>query len=185
MSLFGFLKKKAPEDIELPPPPSPPRAEFELPSEAEIPPIRAGMLFEEGITKPEYETEEIKPEYDKLEFPEIPAYEKEEEFEISAPAIEEEAPRVFNRTLRETFPSREDVMPRVVKPMFVAVDEYKNLATHTKVIRARLMEAEDHVARLSDLKNQKEKVLERFRNLLEESEKKISYVDAVLEKAQG
>jgi hypothetical protein len=193
MSLFGFLKKKAPEDIELPPPPSPPRAEFELPSELEIPPIRAGMLFEEGITKPEYETEEIKPEYekelkpeyDKLEFPEIPAYEKEEEFEISTPAIEEEAPRAFNRTMRETFPSREDVMPRVVKPMFVAVDEYKNLATNTKVIRARLMEAEDHVARLSDLKNQKEKVLERFRNLLEESEKKISYVDAVLEKAQG
>lgn len=185
MALFGFLKKKAPEEIALPPPPSPPEAEFSLPSEAEIPPIRAGMAFEEEI-QPEYEKEEVKPEYEKAElFPEIPSYEKEEEFEIPSPAAEEEAPRIFDRTLREAPPTRDDVMPREIKPMFVAVDEYKNLATNTKVIRARLMEAEDHVARLSDIKNQKEKVLARFRSLIEDSEKKISYVDAVIEKAQG
>ncbi len=185
MTLFGFLKKKAPEEIALPPPPSPPEAEFAFPSEAEIPQIRAGMQFEEEI-KPEYEKEEVKPEYEKADlFPEIPSYEKEEEFEVSPHMTEEEAPRIFDRTLREALPTREDVMTREIKPMFVAVDEYKNLATNTKVIRARLMEAENHVTRLSDIRNQKEKVLARWRSLIEDSEKKISYVDAVIEKAQG
>ena len=185
MTLFGFLKKKAPEEIALPPPPSPPEAEFAFPSEAEIPPIHARMQFEEEI-KPEYEKEEVRPEYEKADlFPEIPSYEKEEEFEMPSPAAEEGSPRFFDREMREDLPTREDVMTREIKPMFVAVDEYKNLATNTKVIRARLMEAENHVTRLSDIRNQKEKVLARWRSLIEDSEKKISYVDAVIEKAQG
>ncbi|MEM4263568.1 MAG: hypothetical protein QW666_01570 [Candidatus Woesearchaeota archaeon] len=185
MALFGFLKKKGKEEIELPPPPSPPEEELSIPSEPEIPPIHAGMPSVVELPKPEYEKKEIKPEYEKLEFPEIPAYEKEEEFEAAQPT-EEEAPRVFDKTLKETFPTREDVFaPKKLKPMFVAVDEFKNLASNTKVIRAKLMTAEEHVARLSDVKNQKERILERWRGLLEDAEKKISYVDAVLEKAQG
>jgi len=194
MGLFGFLKKKPKEaDIELPPPPRPPEAEAEIPSEEEFPAIRPGMDMEEEA--PEFAPEpaempgvmpaEAPPEF----VQEIQPYEEEHEIPpITAPSFEpEEGPaKVFDRTIREFMPKREEVVrPMEVKPMFVSVDEYKNLASNTKVIRARLVEAEEYVAKLSDLKNQKTKIFDKWRKMLEDTEKKLSYVDAVIEKAQG
>jgi len=169
MAMFGFLKKKKVEELPLPPPPSPP----DLPTllRGDIEDIRAAP---EGPPIPEA--------------PEIPPMTAMPmgRPELPAPAGEKEV-RVFDRTIApEELEMHEELVVerRVpVRPTFVAVEDYKRIINDTNVVRSKLMDAENFVRRLGDLKNEEERSFEKWRSLLEDVEKKLNYVDHLIAKA--
>jgi hypothetical protein len=196
--MFKFLKKKkeetAEEDFELPPPPAPP-ADLTAPS--------APVEEEAPIEFPE-----IKPEKEKAykmpEFPELPSEEHyvEDIHEAEKPMLPEHpslaepefpevkpglTPRkIFDRTIQEVTEKPEElVRHEEVKPIFVAVDDFKSLAANTNFIRSKLVEAEEYLQRLTDLKNQELKAFDKWKKTLENVESKLSYVDKVIAEAQG
>jgi len=171
MGLFGFLKKRREEELPLPPPPSPP----------ELPPLLRGDM--EEIRAPEEHKEEL-PEFP----PALPAPEMTMA-EPWKPAGEKEV-RVFDRTIRaeemrEEIPEEKEVVRVTPKQTFVAVEDYKRIINDTNTIRSKLMEAENFVRRLSDLKNEEERSFEKWRSQLEDVEKKLNYVDHLIAKAQS
>ena len=70
------------------------------------------------------------------------------------------------------------------RPAIVAVDDYKRIINDTNIVRSKLMDAENFVRRLGDLKNEEERTFEKWRSQLESVEKKLSYVDKVIAKAR-
>lgn len=100
-----------------------------------------------------------------------------------ATAGEEEV--IYDKTIQEPveeMPVRE-VVRAMPKPAFVAVEDYKRIINDTNTIRSKLMDAENFVRRLGDLKNEEERSFERWRTLLEDVEKKLNYVDQLVAKA--
>jgi hypothetical protein len=205
--MFKLFKKKKEdkEEIELPPPPKPPEAAG-LPEDEIMPGEEAPKLPEFGAGFPEMpEPSEEFPEFDEMPPKAAPSFEEEEqEIEhIEIPRLPEieahpsmrkaelEIPdvtpkKVFDRTIEEVAPSREEVIPdREIKPMFVAVDEYNTLTSNTNFVRSKLIEAEEYLQRLTDLKNQEVKAFDKWRKTLENVEAKLSYIDKVIAKAQG
>ncbi len=162
MGVFGFLKKKR-EELPLPPPPSPPELAPLL--RGDIEPIRAPDTME--MPMPE--------SFPEPPFPEFPPA-------LPAPAREEEV-RVFDRTIIEEEKHATEVVRPMPRPTFVAVEDYKRIITDTNTIRSKLMDAENFVRRLSDLKNEEERAFEKWRVQLEDVEKKLNYVDQLIAKA--
>ncbi len=166
MALFDFLKKKQ-QDLPMPPPPTPPEM---------IPEIQGDI-------------ESIRPEQT-LELPELPpalpapAMEKEEIWKRQLPMHEAPEVQVFDRTISKQPEIKETIRPKI-KPTFVAVEDYKRIINDTNTIRSKLMEAENFVRRLSDLKNEEERAFEKWRTQLEDVEKKLNYVDQLIAKAEG
>lgn len=176
MGLFGFGKKKQ-EDLPLPPPPSPP----------ELQPLLRGDIDQirppDAYSMPEMEEhEEMLPELppalpaptDMRSYPRTP---------MMAAAGEEEV-SVYDKTIRQPVEEEFHEVVRIVpKPAFVAVEDYKRIINDTNTIRSKLMDAENFVRRLGDLKNEEERSFERWRTLLEDVEKKMNYVDQLIAKA--
>ena len=73
------------------------------------------------------------------------------------------------------------VMPA---PAFIAVDDYKQIIQDTNNIRARILSAENFVKQLHNLKNEEERSLEKWRTNLEDMEKKLAYIDHLIERAE-
>lgn len=177
MALFDFLKKKQ-QDLPMPPPPTPP----------EMTPLIQGDI------------ESIRPEEEHIEqLPELPPalpaprpfeFAREEEVswkprlpsDLLEPGSTEV--QVFDRTIAKEPEEKEIVRPKI-KPTFVAVEDYKRIINDTNTIRSKLMEAENFVRRLSDLKNEEERAFEKWRTQLEDVEKKLNYVDQLIAKAEG
>jgi len=211
--MLGFLKKKkAEEELELPAPPKPPELQT---LEPDIPPIRAKPEYEKPeipefkldgelpTEQPEELPQELrlpefqpKTEYEKPEELEItkPEYKKPEELELPPePGViparlkipELPKPKVFDKTITEEIPREAVIEKPEAKPLFVAVDDYNNVRSNTNIIRAKLLEAEEYIQRLSDLKIEEEKSFARWKKHLEDVEKKLTYVDKVIAKAQG
>ena len=176
MGLFGFGKKRQ-EELPLPPPPSPP----------ELQPLLRGDI--DQIRAPE------------AAMPEMPSFEEHvEELPELPPALPAPTPRmpemnmrsageeevVYDKTVQqpveEEMPIRE-VVRAMPKPAFVAVEDYKRIINDTNTIRSKLMDAENFVRRLGDLKNEEERSFERWRTMLEDVEKKLNYVDHLIAKA--
>ena len=169
MGIFGFLKKRRQEELPLPPPPSPP----------EIPTLLKGDI------EPIQATDEA-PHIEPL--PELPA---PTGWKPEIPAGEKEV-KVFDKTIKPEImeeealeaPVRETI--RVTpKPTFVAVEDYKRIINDTNAVRSKLMDAENFVRRLSDLKNEEERAFEKWRTQLEDVEKKLNYVDSLIARAQS
>jgi hypothetical protein len=169
MGLFDFLKKRQ-EELPMPPPPTPP----------EMPPMMRGDI--EEIRAPEHlELPELPPA---LPAP-IPAREEEVIWKQGLPqALLEPGSKevqVFDRTISKQ--EVETVRP-TLRPTFVAVDDYKKIINDTNMIRGKLMEAENFVRRLGDIKNEEERAFEKWRTQLEDVEKKLGYVDQLIAKAE-
>ncbi|VVB81633.1 Uncharacterised protein [uncultured archaeon] len=145
--------KKRQEELPMPPPPTPP----------EMPPMIRGDIEEIKVTE-----EHIEPP-----LPELPPA-------LPAPAREEEVP-VFDRTISK--PEKLETVRPTIKPTFVAVEDYKRIINDTNMIRGKLMEAENFVRRLGDIKNEEERAFEKWRTHLEDVEKKLGYVDQLIAKA--
>lgn len=168
--VFGFLKKKKKAELDMPMPPKPPKIDSDLP-EISFPEIPQEEEIPD-FSIPETKEEDIPQASDFME-------EKEEqpEFNIS---------RDFDSDVAEKFaPSREEVLIPRIKPMFVAIDEYSQLMESSNLIRSKLVEAEDYVERLNEIKNQEKKNFEKWQAKLEDIEKKISYIDKVIANSQG
>ncbi len=172
MALFNFMKKRRAEELPLPPPPPP----------ETLPPMIRGDM------EPIRASEAPSPEHFEMPLPELPQA-LPSPFQQMPTAGEREV-RVFDRTIaaraiEEEQPPVREVVRAMPKPSFVAVEDYKRIINDTNTIRSKLMDAENFVRRLSDLKNEEERAFEKWRTQLEDVEKKLNYVDHLIAKAQS
>jgi len=65
-------------------------------------------------------------------------------------------------------------------PVFVRIDEYKDVLDIMNMIRNKLEEAKATIAKINELKNEEDSELELWRTGAEEIERKIAFVDKVL-----
>ena len=109
-----------------------------------------------------------------LELPEIKSrqYEKEE--------LVEEKPEYS----REEASEEPKTVVAQIKPIFVSVNEYKNILNNANALRARLLTAEEHMNKLTEIKKMEEKAFGSWRAKLEDLDKKLAYVDNLITKAR-
>ncbi len=185
MGLFNLMKKRRSEELPLPPPPPPALTPM---LRGDIEPIRAETPSQEEHFEPP--------------LPELPralpgptqdstagAWKPSVSGPLEQSSAGEREVRIFDRTIaaeavEEEQPVRETVRASP-KPSFVAVEDYKRIINDTNTIRSKLMDAENFVRRLSDLKNEEERAFEKWRTQLEDVEKKLNYVDHLIAKAQS
>ncbi len=74
---------------------------------------------------------------------------------------------------------------RDTMPVFVKIDEYKNVIDTMGLIKAKIELAKDTLAKINQLKNEEDAELELWHNSLEEVERKIEFVDRTLFEPTG
>jgi len=62
-------------------------------------------------------------------------------------------------------------------PVFVKIDEYDDVLSLLRMVRAKMEEAKETLAKIHDLKNEEDHQLEVWQNTLVEVEKKIDFID--------
>jgi len=65
-------------------------------------------------------------------------------------------------------------------PVFVKIDDYKDVLDVVEMLKAKLQEARNIQERINGLKNEEDVELEVWRNNLEEAERKVHYIDTTL-----
>lgn len=157
---MGLFTKKKKEELPLPPPPQRvperPMSDFE--------PIRPPMMPEPM----EFE-DELPP------LPELPEFKPD----VYPEPVPFEPPRL-------EMPAREEEVPKRVLPSrsFVAVEDYKQILQQSNFVRERLMEAENMIKQLKEIKEHEDGLFEKWRVHVEQIERKLSHVDQVLSGAQ-
>lgn len=71
-------------------------------------------------------------------------------------------------------------MAEEVMPVFVRIDEYKDVLDVMNMIRNKIEEAKATIVKINELKNEEDSELELWRTGVEEIERKIAFVDKVL-----
>ena len=66
------------------------------------------------------------------------------------------------------------------KPFFVKVDDYRSILEGTTLIKNNLKEADEIISRLNELKNEGDREFEKWREKLEDVQRKLIYVDKVI-----
>ncbi|MBS3125376.1 hypothetical protein J4211_03955 [Candidatus Woesearchaeota archaeon] len=185
MAIMDFLKgTKKGRELPLPPPPSPPmtfRGDFDSIRPPQAPSMPQAI--------PDFSSNES--DFTLPDFP--PA--------LPAPAEEKEV-TVFDKTLTQgagdfsdsarksqtdsglKMKEETEVVRMMPHPAFIAVEDYKRIVNDTNSIRAHVMNAEGFAKKLTELKADEERALERWRSHLEDVEKKLAYVDQLIEKAE-
>ena len=74
---------------------------------------------------------------------------------------------------------------RETMPVFVKIDEYKTVIDTMGLIKAKIDQAKDTLAKINQLKNEEDAELELWHNSLEEVERKIEFVDKTLFEPAG
>lgn len=186
MGLFGF-KKKTPEvpkpsesaktavsdrhkdDLEKPTPVIQGPLFPEMPK-LDLPELEAPEEKKEELKLPEIEEkEEIPEKLPELEIPEIEMLkikrpEKEISFEIpeSLPDIEE-------------FEYR----PRKQKPVFMDIRKYNEMIEQLNQMKTKLTDYATVSTKMAEIKDEKERAMEKYRHTLEDIERKLLYADRV------
>ena len=62
-------------------------------------------------------------------------------------------------------------------PVFIKVDEYNEVLSVVRLVRKKLEESKETLARIHELKNEEDHQLEMWQTTLAEVEKKIDFVD--------
>lgn len=62
-------------------------------------------------------------------------------------------------------------------PVFVKVEDYEQVTELIRVVRKKLDDAKETLAKINDLKNEEDHQLETWQTTLAEVEKKIDFVD--------
>lgn len=65
-------------------------------------------------------------------------------------------------------------------PVFVKIDEYKDVLNVMNMIKSKLNDARATLAKINDLKNEEDAELELWHTGLEEVERKVEFVDKTL-----
>ena len=204
MAIFKFLKKRRQEELTLPPPPKPP--EIATIMKGDIEPIRSQNEqfnqipeippMNEIPTNNLYEQQHFEnQEYKEFEMPEIQKEEKQmPEFEypmkpqmpqfnkqIMTPIMQQE--KVYDKTIKEETEQTPEKIRKIPKPTYVCVEDYKKIINDTNTIRSKLMDAENFVKKLNEIKTDEEKAFEKWTNQIENVEKKLNYVEQIIAKA--
>lgn len=162
MGLF-FKKKKA--KMEIPPPP-PPEGPLEVKEEKppELPPMPEKHIPSEmpEIKPPAKEEKPEEKPPSMPEFPEIPKEEAKAAEKIERPVAPAET----------------------AGPRFVKISSFQTVLTKADEIRSSLKKAENVILKLGELKNEEEKEFQKWRTQLEDTEKKLSYIDQVIFKGE-
>ena len=70
-------------------------------------------------------------------------------------------------------------------PVFVKIEEYKDVLDVMELIKNKLIEAKNTIAEVNDLKNKEDAELEEWNTELADVEKKIEYMDKTLFEPQN
>lgn len=192
-----------------PPPPVPPAFEGKSPiKEPEItgpPPLppmeKAETPVLHGIK------EESKEPIHPLETPEFPGFEIEKEAPKPEPINEEpvmEPPPVPpSKTEEQATPAKEKAVvgdifrdeyresvreitkPRISKPIFVTVDQYKRVVGKVDDTKSKLKEAEDTLLRIIETQSAKDTEYEKWYKVLGELQRKFIYIERRLFELEG
>ncbi|MGM5487385.1 MAG: hypothetical protein ACQESG_00385 [Nanobdellota archaeon] len=65
-------------------------------------------------------------------------------------------------------------------PVFVKIDEYKDVLDVIELVKAKIKESKTTLARINELKNTEDTEIETWTNELDEVERKIEFVDRTL-----
>ncbi len=65
-------------------------------------------------------------------------------------------------------------------PIYVKIDEFKDIAEVVEMIKEKVAETKSVMARLAEIKNQEDTELEQWKNQLDEVESRISFIDKTL-----
>jgi len=71
-------------------------------------------------------------------------------------------------------------MAEETMPVFVRIDEYRDVLDIMNMVRNKLEEAKATITKINELKNEEDSELELWRTGVEEIERKIAFVDRVL-----
>ena len=70
-------------------------------------------------------------------------------------------------------------------PVFVKIDEYKDVLDIMGIIKDKLAEARDTLGKINELKNEEDSELDLWNASLEEIESKIEHIDKTLFQPEG
>lgn len=65
-------------------------------------------------------------------------------------------------------------------PVYVRIEEYKDVLDVMNLIKSKIAEAKETLAKLNDLKNEEDAELELWHTSLEEVERKVDFADKAL-----
>jgi len=174
--IVGFLnlfsKKQQPLEFKLPPLPPPPQLEMTN-LVSDIAPIKAGQ---------DVQTDNAVQSIHSIELPDIPELQKplllEPVSELSAQK------NTLAKKYQDEFQEEPEQVHAAPRAMFVSTTDYKQILSGANTIRTKLEQADHIMNQLTTLKNQQEQFFERWRIQLEDTEKKLTYIDTVLDKAR-
>lgn len=145
--------------------------------------------------KPQVPTFISIPDAPELAFPEIPEIEAQENNleevpeiseEISVPELPElpEAPGIIpdieEEMAEEKLPELRFATGKRKSPLFVNIDNYRELMEQLNNAKTVLAEHSGFALRLNDIKVSRDESYEKFRNALETIERKLVYIDKIM-----
>lgn len=184
MGVLDIFKKKQ-KELDLPPPPPPellnqemPQEQIELPPLPDLPPLE--IQIQEPLPDPKsYEIPSLETE----EFP-LPPIEVMPKREVQVKSVENQ--RVFGVSKQsfETDESKQlqviETIPKKDAPVFVKIDEYRNILENINMIRTKVNESDYVIEALGDLRSKIESEFEKWREDLEEMQAKLVHIDKVV-----
>lgn len=207
MALFGLFKKKEAEvpkpsgalKLDLTAPPARHKDDLEKPT-----PVLQGPLFPDipKLELPELEApEKEESDLDKIKLPEfkipeLPKAEKPEETlfelpELELPELEEAGiskPKEVSHMeiakeleAPESLPDIEEFeyRPKKQKPVFMDIRRYSEMIEQLNQMKTKIMDYANVSTKMAELKDEKEKAMEKYRYSLEDIERKLLYIDRV------
>lgn len=156
---MGLFKRNKKEEMELPPPP----------------PLEEGGLAAEFPDMPTAEEAHIPSEMPEIKAADIPFAQEPSPAMTGAPIETPQEEEEMGIPME-----RERISPS--EAPYVNVSDFQQVMTNVGLIRDVLKEADGRVNRLNEIKNIEEKELEKWRNQLEDIERKLSYIDGVIAK---
>ncbi|MBT4651574.1 hypothetical protein HOC13_03565 [Candidatus Woesearchaeota archaeon] len=70
-------------------------------------------------------------------------------------------------------------------PVFVKVDEYKDILSTMETIKAKMQDARNTIRKLGELKNEEDSQIQTWQSALVEIEKKIQFIDQSLHEPES
>ena len=209
MGFLKFLKREKKEnfdELDLPPAP-PPFGGFDedMPELPEFPELEKISAPEEMREMPQFEIPEEKPgseEETMQEFPAFPEMEEEpRDFIQSKSAVIPETvpsrPMPVPKAPEEEQPMPTDIYPRMerrlfahekrllrerpsAKTIYIRVDNFKAALGSINIVRSDLRKSEEALAKLENMKNAKDKSLDKMKSSLDDLQKKLIFIDKTL-----
>jgi len=71
-------------------------------------------------------------------------------------------------------------MPEETMPVFVRIDDYKDILDVINMIKNKISEAKETLGKINELKNEEDAELELWQTGVEEVERKVEFIDKTL-----